>query len=99
MSLGIAIAGILSAAQFGQAASKDFGSLSIDAVAAVLVGGTAIQGGDGSPIRSAIGALIIVILGNIMLLQGLSTGMRTVFVGTLVAIVVCVLHMLRKAAK
>jgi ribose/xylose/arabinose/galactoside ABC-type transport system permease subunit len=98
MSLGMAIAGVLSAAQLGQVTSNDLSSLTIDTVAAVLVGGTAIQGGEGSPVRSAVGALIIVILGNVMLLHGLPTGLRMLGVGALVVIVVSVLHVLRKVA-
>lgn len=98
MSVGMAVAGVLSAAQLGQVTSNDLSSLTIDTVAAVLVGGTAIQGGEGSPIRSAIGALIIVILGNVMLLHGLPTGLRMLGVGTLVVVVVSVLHVLRKVA-
>lgn len=98
MSTGMAIAGVVSAAQLGQVTPSDLSSLTIDTVAAVLVGGTAIQGGEGSPLRSAAGALIIVILGNVMVLQGLPTGVRTFGVGLLVVIMVSVLHILRKVA-
>ncbi len=98
MSVGMALAGVLVAGQLGQITTSDLSSLTIDTVAAVLVGGTAIQGGDGSPLRSAVGALIIVILGNVMVLQGFPTGIRTLGVGLLVVIVVSVLHLTRKAA-
>lgn len=97
MSVGMAIAGVLVAGQLGQITTSDLSSLTVDTVAAVLVGGTAIQGGEGSPLRSAVGALIIVILGNVMVLQGLPTGIRTLGVGLLVVIVVSVLHLTRKA--
>lgn len=99
MSVGIAIAGILSAGRYGAVTSGDYRQLTIDVIAAVLVGGTAIQGGAGSPIRSAVGALIIVIFGNVMLLQGFDTGVRTLGVGLLVIIVVSVLHVLRRVAR
>lgn len=98
MSIGMAVAGILSAGELGQATSNDLTSLTIDAVAAVLVGGASIQGGEGSPIRSALGALIIVILANVMLLHGLPTGVRTLGEGILVVLVVSLLHLLRKVA-
>lgn len=97
MSVGIAIAGILSAAQLRQVQSADLTTLTMDVVAAVLVGGSAISGGEGSPLRSALGALLIVVLGNIMLLQGFPTGVRLLGVGLLVVIVVSLLHVLRKA--
>jgi ribose/xylose/arabinose/galactoside ABC-type transport system permease subunit len=98
MSIGMAIGGIVSAGELGQATSNDLASLTIDAVAAVLVGGAAIQGGEGSPIRSALGAIIIVILSNVMLLHGFPTGVRTLGEGVLVVIVVSALHLLRKVA-
>lgn len=96
MSVGVAIAGILSAAQLRQIQSNDLPTLTMDVIAAVLVGGSAISGGDGSPLRSALGALLIVILGNIMLLQGFPTGVRLLGVGLLVVVVVSVLHVLRR---
>jgi ribose transport system permease protein len=98
MSIGMALAGIVSAGELGQATSNDLSSLTIDAVAAVLVGGAAIQGGEGSPIRSALGAIIIVILSNTMLLHGFPTGVRTLGEGLLVVVVVSALHLLRKVA-
>lgn len=98
MSIGMALGGIVSAGELGQATSNDLSSLTIDAVAAVLVGGAAIQGGEGSPVRSALGAIIIVILSNVMLLHGFPTGVRTLGEGILVVIVVSVLHLLRKVA-
>lgn len=99
MSVGMAIAGIVAAAQLQQIQSNDLPNLTMDTVAAVLVGGTSINGGEGSPIRSAIGAILIVALANIMLLHGLPTGYRLVGVGLLVVVVVCVLHLLRKASR
>lgn len=98
MSIGVALAGILSAAQLRQIQSNDLPTLTMDVVAAVLVGGSAIAGGEGSPLRSALGALLIVVLGNIMLLQGFPTGLRLLGVGLLVVIVVSVLHVLRKVS-
>lgn len=98
LSFGVAIAGILSAAQLRQIQSNDLSTLTMDVVAAVLVGGSAIAGGEGSPLRSALGALLIVTLGNVMLLHGFSTGVRLLGVGLLVVVVVSVLHVLRKVA-
>jgi ribose transport system permease protein len=98
LSIGVTIAGIVAAAQLQQVRATDLSSLTMDSVAAVLVGGTLISGGEGSPLRSAIGAVLIVALGNIMLLHGLPTGFRLLGVGILVVVVVVVLHLLRKAS-
>lgn len=95
MSIGMVIAGILSASELGQVTADNLSTLTIDAVAAVLVGGTAIQGGEGSPLRSAVGALIIVVLQNVMMLHGLSTGARIFGAGLLVLVVIALLHIVR----
>lgn len=91
----VAIAGILTAAQLGQANVDVLGTLTIDAIAAVLVGGTAIQGGEGSPLRSAVGAVIIALITNLMILNDFSTGGRQAAVGAVVVAVVILLQILR----
>jgi ribose transport system permease protein len=98
MSIGFAVAGILSASELGQVTANNLSNLTVDAVAAVLVGGTAIQGGEGSPLRTAIGGVIIVILQNVMVLHGLSSGIRILSEGVLVLAVVLLLHVARRAA-
>jgi ribose transport system permease protein len=95
-SIGLALAGILSGAAFGQATAQSFPGLTISAIAAVLVGGTAIQGGQGSPLRSAIGAIIIAVISNMMVLNDFSTGGRLAVQGGVVVAIVVLLDILRK---
>lgn len=97
-SVGLAIAGILWGAQLGTANSDTLSTLSIDAGAAVLVGGTAIQGGQGSPLRSAAGGLIIALATNIMILRGASFGERQAVVGAVIIAVVVALQILRRGS-
>ena len=97
MSLGAVLAGIFSAAQLRQMQANDLPTLTMDIIAAVLVGGAAIAGGEASPVRSALGALLLVILGNVMLLQGFNPGVRVFGVGVVTVILVVALHQLRKA--
>jgi ribose/xylose/arabinose/galactoside ABC-type transport system permease subunit len=99
LSLGCLVAGVLLGAQLGQATSSDLETLTTDVVAAVLVGGTAIQGGEGSPLRSAVGAVIIALLSNVMLLHDASTGTRLTVTGLLVVIVVAALQLLRRRSR
>jgi ribose transport system permease protein len=96
LSIGAAAAGILTAAQLGQATASDMPNLTIDVVAAVLVGGTAIAGGYGSPVRSALGAIIIALLNNVMVLNNFTTGWRLTIQGLVIVIVVCLLQFLKK---
>jgi ribose transport system permease protein len=95
-SVGAAIAGVLYGAAFGEGNITSFGTLTVDVVAAVLVGGTAIQGGHGSPLHSAGGALLIAIISNIALLNDFTTGARLAVQGAVVVAVVIVLQLLRR---
>jgi ribose transport system permease protein len=95
-SVGAAIAGILYGAAFGEGNITSFGTLTVDVVAAVLVGGTAIQGGHGSPLRSAGGALLIALISNIMLLNDFTTGGRLLVQGAVVVGVVMLLQIMRR---
>ncbi len=96
-SVGLALAGIINGAAFGQATAVSFPGLTIDAIAAVLVGGTAIQGGRGSPLRSAGGALLIAIISNMMVLNDFSTGGRLAVQGGVVVVIVVLLDLLRRS--
>lgn len=87
-ALAAGIAGMLSAAEFGVADTAQFPNLDIDAVAAVLVGGTAIKGGQGSALQTVIGAVFIALLRNYLQIMGLSTGIQLLCVGGAVVLAV-----------
>jgi simple sugar transport system permease protein/ribose transport system permease protein len=72
-----------------------FNGAEFEAIAAILVGGTAVQGGQGSLARTAIGTLFIGLLGNLMLLRNYTYGVRTLVVGGVVVIAVSLFHVLR----
>ena len=91
-----AICGILLVAQVGQAKVLNFENFNIDVVAAVLVGGTAIQGGEGSTLRTAFGAIAIALLTNYMLLSQFEYGTRLVITGLVVGVAVLAFNWVRK---
>jgi len=95
-SLAAGIAGVFTAAQIGQGVTDQFPGLTIDAVAAVLVGGTAVAGGDGSMLRTALGAVFIASLNNLMLLRGYSYGTRILLQGAVILAGVSVFTVLRR---
>jgi simple sugar transport system permease protein/ribose transport system permease protein len=95
-SLGAAAVGVFQAAQFNRATIDTFGSLDFDVIAAILVGGTAASGGEGSPLRSALGALFIVFVNNYMLIQGWSQGARIFVLGGFVISAAVAFHLLRR---
>ena len=63
------------------------------AISAVLVGGTAIQGGEGSALRTLLGTVIISLIQGLLLLWGFSTPMQYLIVG-IVVLGVIMLHTL-----
>ena len=93
-SVAVALAGIINGAAFGQATAVSFPGLTVDVIAAVLVGGTAIQGGRGSPLRSAGGAILIAVISNMMVLNDFSTGGRLAVQGGVVVVIVVLLDLL-----
>ncbi|MEV2238143.1 ABC transporter permease [Micromonospora sp. NPDC049891] len=89
----IAVAGIF-LASFNTAATVTLGgTLTLDAIAAVLVGGTAIAGGRGSALQTLGGALLISVISDVLLLRGYSTGMQILVKGLLVLAVVIAVHL------
>jgi len=97
---GVAVAGILAVSRVGSADPRFMESLTIDAIAAILIGGTSVAGGHGSPLRSAMGALIIALIDNIMILNDFSTGGRQTIKGVIVVAVLIALTLLaRKASR
>ncbi|MFE0351253.1 ABC transporter permease [Streptomyces griseoluteus] len=83
------LAGVLTAADFGVADSAQFTNVDINAVAAVLVGGTAIKGGEGSILRTCVGTVFVAALQNLLQVLGLSTGVQLTCVGAAVVLAVC----------
>lgn len=91
------LAGISAASQFGLAVANLFTGLNIDVIAAVLVGGISLRGGQGSPIQAALGAVFIALLQNYMLLHSFSSGQRMLVVGCLVALATLGFHMIQRS--
>ncbi|BCJ50200.1 ribose ABC transporter permease [Actinoplanes sp. NBRC 14428] len=91
--LCLAISGVFLAAFNTSATTNLGGTLTLDAIAAVLVGGTAIAGGKGSALRTLGGALLISVIADVLLLRGYSTGAQILVKGVLVLAVVVLVHL------
>jgi ribose/xylose/arabinose/galactoside ABC-type transport system permease subunit len=96
-SVGIGVAAVLQVSQTLQVQADNFGDLTMNVVAAVLIGGSAVTGGDGSPVKSVIGALFIATVTQIMVLVGVPQGTRYFVLGVVIVGLVVTLHILRKA--
>jgi ribose/xylose/arabinose/galactoside ABC-type transport system permease subunit len=88
----IALTGVFLAAFNTSANASLGGTLSLDAIAAVLAGGTAIGGGRGSALRTLGGAVLISVISDLLLLRGFSTGVQLLVKGILVLFVVIAVH-------
>jgi simple sugar transport system permease protein/ribose transport system permease protein len=97
-SLGAGLAGMFTAAQVGQGTTDQFPELTINAIAAVLVGGTVISGGEGSMLRTAVGAVFIAGLDNLLVIRGYSFGVRVTVTGLAVLAGVSLFTVLRRRA-
>jgi ribose transport system permease protein len=95
-SVGIALVAILYVSGFNQAQPQAMGSLTIDAIAALLLGGIAITGGRGAPWQGAAGAIFISVITNVMVLRGLNPGETQAIQGAIVALAVVLLANARR---
>jgi ribose/xylose/arabinose/galactoside ABC-type transport system permease subunit len=83
-----AVPGIMLAIRYGSA-NMEYGiGYDYDAIAAVLVGGTAIQGGQGSALRTFIGALVIAVVQVLLLLHGFRQEWQYLIAGVIVLAVI-----------
>jgi D-xylose transport system permease protein len=87
----VAIAGLLSGARTGCVAPGTQGyMLELDAVTAVVIGGTSISGGRGSVAGTVLGALVFATLGNGMNLLRIDSNYQLIFTGSILLVAVLV---------
>ena len=86
-----AISGVLLVARYGCCDMELGAGYDYSAIAAVLVGGTAIQGGSGSVVRTLIGVTVIAMVEVVLLLRGFSDQMQYLITG-LIVLAVIMLH-------
>lgn len=82
------VAALMLAGISGQAQASLAGNNTYDAIAAALVGGTAVTGGRGSVARTVFGAILIAAVTNLALERGYSTGAQLAVKGALVLLTV-----------
>jgi ribose transport system permease protein len=92
-----ALAGIIHAGQLNQGSPNDGVGYELDAIAAVVVGGTSLAGGRGSVVGTVAGALLLGVLNNILALNSVDTNVQLLIKG-LVIVVAAGLQRLRPAS-
>jgi ribose/xylose/arabinose/galactoside ABC-type transport system permease subunit len=87
-----ALAGLVFASQLGVGTPIAGQAYELDAIAAVVVGGTALFGGKGSVFGTFIGTLIIGVLANVLNLAGVDPFVQQLFKGALIVIAVFIMN-------
>lgn len=85
------LAGLVYSSQLGVGTPIAGQAYELDAIAAVVVGGTSLFGGKGSVIGTFIGTLIIGVLANILNLTGVDPFVQQLFKGALIVIAVYIM--------
>jgi ribose transport system permease protein len=82
------VAGILSVAQYGQGHALIANGQLFVSITAIVVGGTSLAGGNGSPMNTLIGTLVVVVLANGMVLLGVPPYVQQGIQGVLIIVAV-----------
>jgi ribose transport system permease protein len=91
-----ALAGLVLASQAGSAQASLATGMELSAIAAAIIGGTSILGGEGAIWRGMIGVLMLTLIGNGFNLLGWNTTYQQVVQGCLILIAVTVDRYLRR---
>ena len=83
-----AVCGVLLTARYGSGDMELGAGYDYTAIAAVLVGGTGIQGGSGSVLRTLAGVTVIAIIEVVLLLRGFSQQLQYLITGIIVLSVI-----------
>ncbi len=90
--------GVLLASRTGVADPTMAEGMELDAIAACVVGGASLMGGEGGAVGALIGALLIGILINICQLNGMSDEWQRIVVGVLIVVLVYIDNMRKRRA-
>jgi ribose transport system permease protein len=87
-ALTAGIAGILMAGWLGSVTTNLGQSMELTVIAAAVIGGANLAGGEGTPLGAVVGALLIEVIRNSLILLGISTFWQGMFIGTFIVIAV-----------
>ena len=88
-----ALAGIIHAGQLNQGSPNDGISYELDAIAAVVVGGTSLMGGAGSVVGTLAGAVLLGILNNILALNNIDANIQLLIKGLVIVVAAALLSL------
>lgn len=83
-----ALGGVFTASQLGTAQPNFVGTITLDAIAVVIIGGTSLIGGEGAMWRTAVGLAILAIVNNLFASLNLDPSLQLLFKGVIVIVAV-----------
>jgi ribose transport system permease protein len=86
--LTAALAGVMTASRLGVGAPTAGGLANLDAITAVVIGGTSLMGGTGGALGTIFGALLLAVLSNVMNLIGVSPFDQQIVKGVVIILAV-----------
>jgi ribose transport system permease protein len=86
--LGAALGAVLVVAKFGTANTGAGTGAELDAIAAVVIGGTSLSGGQGSILNALVGALTITVITSGLVLVGIEVNLQQVILGCIIVLTV-----------
>jgi ribose transport system permease protein len=86
--LTAALAGVMTASRLGVGAPTAGGLANLDAITAVVIGGTSLMGGTGGAVGTVFGALLLAVLSNLMNLIGISPFDQQIVKGVVIVLAV-----------
>lgn len=86
--LAAGLAGVMTASQLGVGAPTAGGLVNLDAITAVVIGGTSLMGGTGGVTGTVFGALLLTVLSNLMNLVGISPFDQQIVKGIVIVLAV-----------
>jgi ribose transport system permease protein len=96
--LFVGVAGVLAASRLSSAQPVGGMGLELEAIAAVVIGGTSLQGGRGSIVGTVVGSLIVAVLTNGLRVTAVPQEWQSVVVGCVILVAVYVDMLRRKGA-
>lgn len=95
----VGLGGFLLASRVGAATPTAGTNFELDAIAAVVIGGTSLRGGQGRVFGAVVGTVIFGVITNLLVLLNVSTFLQDAFRGALILVAVALATLGRRAKK
>jgi simple sugar transport system permease protein len=86
--LAVAVSGVVTAARLASGSSYTGVGFELQAIAAVIIGGTSLFGGRGSVVGTILGTLFLAMIGNVLILRGISPFYEQIIGGTVILLAI-----------